>query len=228
MATNAIVEFDQAAHQRELLLRGRCSACAEKVPLGALVAQEACPHCATSLVWPASDGLDSVVSGLTAKWRGRRLWVYSLLTLSTGLTGFLPIVPTILAVAFLIYMRFAILRSPMQWLSPGRKVTTKLTLKLWIATIGIVTLALSTLSDLIPFANIFIKMGLNLGAGALFIEVALWHIRGRLRLEQNKGAKLEWWEWGLPVFLLAGAMVGGICAFAAFAVAWEIISGLFA
>ena len=62
---------------------------------------------------------------------------------------------------------------------------------------------------------------------ALFVEVSLWFLRGRLRREASYGPTLQGWEWGLPAGLIGGTLVIGTAALIAVIATWEVLSSYF-
>jgi hypothetical protein len=170
--------------------------------------------------------VDSIIAGIDRRWRARRLVFYAVVTVTTALAGFLPFLPTLLSVASMVYVRLAVLREPVQWFGPGRRLVTRFALKLWLVAVGSLTLVLNSLAVLVPFANVPLSGAICLGANVLFVEVALVYLRGRLRREAETGPALESWEWGVPAGLvvatvgaLAGAIYGG-------RMVWQAVAGL--
>jgi hypothetical protein len=170
---------------------------------------------------------DSVISAIERIWHRRRWWIYGAVTLSAGLTGFLPIVPTLITLGFMIYLRYALMREPLAWFSPARRFTSRFALKLWMVLVGCLALGLNALLNLLPFANVPLNAVVAVLSTSLFVEISIWYLRGRLRREAAEGPKLEGWEWGLPVGLLGGTFAIGAAALVAMAVTAEIIGGLF-
>lgn len=218
--------FDRDAHSRALMLRRRCGHCAERVPATVLLRGQGCPHCGREVGWPAGADAESILAALDRRWRRRRWPAYLLVTLSAAATGFLPFLPTIVSVIFMVYVRLAILRDPVSWFGPSRRILTRVGLKLWLVTVGSVNLALVSVFALVPFANVVLAGLASLATSALFVEVALVYLRGRLRREAEHGPELEAWEWGVPAALVAGtaAAVGG-CIYALHQ-AWTLVQSL--
>lgn len=222
--TNLEGSWSIDAHRRALMLRRRCSACAEAVGPKVLFRGAPCPRCGQTSTWPMADDADSLIEAVQEKWRRRRVLIYTLVTVSTALTGFLPVVPTLIAVIFMIVLRHAFMREPLQWFSPGRRVVTGLNLKLWLVTVSGLTLGVNAILALLPFLNIVLNAAACLATTALFVEVALRYLGGRLRREASDGPSLELWEWGVPA-LLTGAIIGvGIAATGAVILVWDLIS----
>lgn len=225
-----------AAHRLRLRQQRRCGWCAEPVGVGVLLRGEACPHCGRSegapqrrqalLAHPQSgDTLDSLLEPIERKWRARRWWLYALLAVGTFATGTLPFVATLLTVAFFIAMRFLLIREPVQWFGPSRRLTSRFTLRMWLLVTSVVTLVANELLTFLPVANMPLKMVVSVAGAASFVEGSLWFLRGRLRREASADPSLQWWEWGLPLGLIgAVASLGGVTAVALHQ-AWKLIEG---
>lgn len=214
-------------HRRALILRKRCSFCAEPIGPSVLFRAQPCPSCSNQVLWPYSEDSETLIDALSRKWSRRRWWVYGLVTLSTGATGFLPIVPTLIAVTVMIVLRYSFLREPLQWFSPARKFTTGFNLKLWLVTVSCVTLALNSILSLLPVANVVLNAVACLGTTALFVEVAIVFLRNRLGQEARSGSALETWEWAVPAGLLALTLATIASAIVATLWIWDFIQGLF-
>jgi hypothetical protein len=199
----------------------RCGWCAEPVGIGVLLRAEPCPRCGRAegegahrqalLSNPnTGDGPHSLLDPIEDKWRARRWWLYGLLAAGTFATGTLPFVATLLTVAFFIAMRFLLIREPVQWFGPARRLTSRFTLRMWLLLTSVVTLVANELLTFLPGVNMLLKMLVSVAGAALFVEGSLWFLRGRLRREASPDPSLQWWEWGLPLTL-----IGVVCALGA-------------
>lgn len=218
--------WDRVAHQRALLLQRRCGHCAERLRAKVLLRGLDCPRCGRPARWPGALDAESLADAVDTRWRRRRWLVYGLVTLSTGATGFLPVVPTVITVIVMIVVRHSFLREPMRWFSPGRKLVTGLNLKLWLVLVSSLTLAANAMLSLLPFVNIVLNALVCLGTTALFVEVALVYLRGRLRREASEGPGLELWEWGVPALLAGLVLVAMLTALGALVMTVEFLDGL--
>jgi hypothetical protein len=219
--------FDVDAHRRALLLRRRCGTCAECVGPAVLLRGEPCPHCGSVARWP-STASESLLDALAARWRRRRWVVYGLLALSTGLTGFLPVIPTLVAAVFMIALRHTLMREPLKWFGPPRRLVTGINLKLWLVSVAALTLVATTLLSLVPFANVPLNAVACLATTALFVEVSLVYLRDRLRREATGGAGLDAWEWGVPALLAGLALVTTAMGVAAVAATLSVLESILA
>jgi len=219
--------FDPDAHSRALMLRRRCGRCAERVAASELLRAGNCPRCGGQLGWPCAADTESIIEAIDRRWRRRRWPVYIFVTVTAALTGFVPLLPTIVSVAVMIYLRLAILREPVSWFGPGRRILAKVGLKLWLVTVGCINLALISAAALVPFVNVVLSGVVSVATSALFVEVALVYLRGRLRQEAEAGPRLEAWEWGVPLALVAGMAAAAAGSALAIAGIWQWVTGLF-
>jgi hypothetical protein len=217
----------EALHRRNLREQRRCGWCAERVPVGVLLRGERCPSCGLAEAPQATASAD-LLGPLEARWKARRWWLYGVLAVATFLTGTLPLVATLLTVAFFVAMRFLIVREPLQWFGMGRRLTSRFTLQMWLLVISVGTLVANELLTFLPLANMPLKMLVSVGGAVCFVEGSLWFLRGRLRREASGDPSLEWWEWGLPVGLIAALLALGASAAAVSLSVWRLIEGLFA
>lgn len=193
---------DLAAHQQALLLARRCPSCAEHVPLRTLLDQTSCPHCGQVSRWPRLDDVEARVAAILQPWRRRRYWIYGLAAAGSCLTGSLPVVATVVTLSALLVLRHTVLRAPMVWLGPRRRITTRLWLRLWLLLVALLALVLNELLTLLPLAGMLIKAIVSVAAAAGYLELGLAYCHNRIRREQ-RGPELDWWEWALPLAMLA-------------------------
>ena len=205
-------------HQRALLLDRRCGWCAEPARLGVLLRGEACEHCGKTS--PSADpaDLEGVLDAVQSQWKGRRAWAYGGLAVGTLVTGWFPIVSSLLMVGVLIYLRVTLLRQPMSWFGPGRRFTARFVMRLWLLVVGVGAFALAELSTFVPLASAPLKAAISVASIGLFTEVAVAYLGSRLRREASADPSLQWHEWALPAALLV-ALVGVGAAGAAAVVA---------
>ncbi len=223
---------DLAAHQQALLLGRRCASCAEHVAARTLIDKTSCPHCGKVSRWQRLDDVEARVDAILQPWRRRRYWIYGLTAAGSFLTGSLPVVATVVTIIALVVMRHTVLRAPMVWLGPRRRVVTRLWLRLWLVIVALSALVLNELLTLLPIANMFIKAIVSVAAAAGYLELGLAYSRNRIRREQ-RGPELDWWEWALPAAMLALILIGcvaviavGIFVFAALGATFDWLEGL--
>lgn len=201
--------------QRALLLDRRCAWCAEPARLGVLLRGEPCEHCGRKS--PSADPaqLQGVLETVQSKWKGRRAWAYGGLALGTLVTGWFPIVSSLLLVGVLIYLRVTLLRQPMNWFGPARRFTARFALRMWLLVVGVGAFAVAELSTFVPFASAPLKAAISVASIGLFAEVAVAYLGSRLRREASDDPSLQWHEWALPAVLLTALVGVGVAATAA-------------
>lgn len=201
----------KATHQRALLLARRCSHCAERIEPAVLFRNAPCPRCGRKIEWPTAKRASSLSEVIGRRWRRRRWLIYGLVALSSGLTGFLPVLPTVVATVFMIVLRYSFMREPMAWFSPARKLVTGLNLKLWLVTVSCLTLLMNTLMSFLPFINVPLNAVVGAVMTAIFVEISLLYLHGRLEREEETH-ELDDWEWGFAALLFALTVLFGSLA----------------
>ncbi|MEC7946091.1 MAG: hypothetical protein VX265_00905 [Myxococcota bacterium] len=163
-------------------------------------------------------------------WARWRYPVYIGILVSTGVSSTIPLLATAVYAASMVLVHMFIVRRPVTWLSAGRRIATRITLKLLLATLTFGSLVIST--TLFPFFGVAQAAVAAVSAlfAALYVEGALWLMRNRLRREAETD-RLDRWEWMLPAGLIgallacAAATVGAIYGFA-HVLLWSEIPGL--
>ena len=194
-------------HRRSLMLKRRCSHCAERVRASILLRGRPCPRCQKVSSWNRSEDADALISALDQKWRRRRWWVYGILALGTFSTGMFPLVATLLALLAMVYARLVIVRRSLLWFGPGRRFTARFTIRAFMLTTGLMALVSNELLTLLPWANMPLKMLTSVFFTGLFVEGSLLYLTRTLRHEASEEHGLKWWEWGVP----AGAVASAVC-----------------
>ena len=210
-ATSTYEQHARAQRKEALRMQRRCPSCAERVGVEVLLRGAACPHCGVQDAPEVLQDPDSLLGPLERRWRWRRLALYGVLAVGTFLTGALPFVATLLTVVFVVAMRYALIREPLQWLRRSRRFTSRFTLRLWLLVTTLLTLLGNELLTFAPGVNMPLKMVVSVVGALLYTEGSLWFLRNRVRREARDPA-LQWWEWGLPALLLGTlALLGGSC-----------------
>ena len=194
-------------HRRKLLLQGRCGRCAEQVPASVALRGRPCPHCGDRLVIPG--GLDAELTATAGVWR----WVvYGLVLVSTLVGGLIPLLPTVLVFGSMMVAQVFIVRRPLKWLSPARRVTARFNLSLVLALLNAFNLFINVL--ILPFVGLSAVVASAVGTllTVAYVEAALAFVRGRIEAE-GREEPLRAWEWALPaslVTLLVVTTVGSV------------------
>lgn len=195
------------SHQQALLQLSRCAWCAEPVAFRQLMAGGACPHCAAPLHLDGRANAEAVVEQICGRWRRWRLPVYAGITVAIGLASTVPLAaPLVFAISMLL-AQLALVRRPVRWLGPARRIAARLTLKLLLAGLTLVSVLLSTvLFPLLGVAQVVVTSW-SVASAVLYVEGALWLVQNRLRREA-RGPGLDGWEIALPTVLI-GALLAG-------------------
>jgi len=190
-----------AAHHDALLVRGRCGRCAEVVDRRRLLRKVACNHCGASL---APLGLHDLPTRLEqGRWRWRVVG-YSLVAVASFAAGLVPLAQSLVQIAAIFVLHVVLLRRPLQWLTPARRMTTRFTVKLLGAGLGAVGVLVNVAVAPLPGVSAFVLAGVGFALTAIYVEVGLAVVRRRLKWEAD-GVGLRIIEWALP-----GALIGGL------------------
>lgn len=192
----------QRAHQHELLANGRCGLCAERVPRTAIVREADCPHCGSALAFHDHNVLDALESR-RLRWR---LLGYAMVAFASFLAGAIPLLQVGVQLVALFILHVVVLRRGLIWLSPGRRVLARISMKLFGAVIA--TMALLVNVAIAPFVGVsaFILGAVGPALTALYVEGSLVILRRRLRWEADE-RPLKPAEWALPVSVLVALLV---------------------
>jgi hypothetical protein len=144
-----------------------------------------------------------VLRSIASRWWGGRIVGYLAVALGSFLTGVVPLLQSVLLLVALFVLHIALMRRALCWLSPGRRVAARFTIKLWGAGLACLNLLLNVaVAPLIGLsAGILALSGFT--ATVLYVEGGLLLIRQRMRWELE-GRRLSMWEWGLPASLIGG------------------------
>jgi hypothetical protein len=186
-------------HAQELLLRGRCPACAEHLPPLTLLRGEPCPRCDGGT--RADGGEEDLEAWLAERWR-RRAWIaVGVVGTACLVGGYLPLLQTPLFFVGTLLAHVWVVRSALGWLTPARAAFARLTLSLLLAALGVVDALVAVAVMPLPIASGPV-LGFTGAAGiALYLACARRLILARLVLDRQ-GARLQVAEWGLPIGVL--------------------------
>ncbi len=208
-----------AVHAQELLLRGRCPACAEHLPPLTLLRGEACPRCEAPTRGEAPP--DALEARLAERW-ARRAWVaVAVVGLASLLGGFVPLLQAPLFFVGMVLAHVWVVRAALGWLTPARGAFARLTLSLVLSGLGVVDLVIAV--AVVPAVGASAPvLGLAGAAGlAIYLAIARRLILSRLSMDR-RGLGLQFGEWGLPVgaFIAFLTVVGGAVALLVFLIRW--------
>lgn len=212
-----------AAHQHALLLDRRCGTCAEPLTARELWSRARCRWCRQPLFTAGALETDSILASVLARWARWRLPVYGLVGASCLIASTVPLLAPLLYATAMILAHFFLIRGPLRWLAPGRRLTTRLTLKLVLAVLTVVNLVLSVaIFPLVGVAQLT-TAALSVGLAVAYVEGAL-ALTGRALRREAAREPLRVIEW-LPPTLILGGMLAAVAALTAFA--WGAVWLLF-
>lgn len=191
------------AHHDALLLRGRCGQCAEPVRRHRLLRQLDCGHCGAALVVRGAFDLPERLQH--GRWRWRLIG-YGLVGAASFFVGTIPLLQSALQVGALLVLHVVLLRRPLLWLTPARRLAARTTIKLVAALIGATSVLVNVAVAPLPIVSNAVLAGLGFALTAVYVECSLTVIRRRLRWEADR-RPLSFSEWGLPVALVTALMV---------------------
>ena len=216
---------EATAHARALVLRGRCPACAEPLEPRSLFGSAPCARCDASV--DASVGGGALAAAIEARGRRRLLGLALSVGLAQLLLGWLPLVGALALVLAAAGIRVLILQPTSALLSPRRRVLTRWTARLLMATAVAGTVIAIEVLTLLPVIGLPIKALL----GAAEVALAAWtvtaYVHWQLRREAA-GQAIEAWEWAIlaaAVALLLASVVALALVFVALASAFDSLAG---
>ena len=220
-----------AWRQRQALLRRRrCGWCAELITARLVLEGGDCPHCTTSLYPRRELDPEAIIKTLARRWHRWKWLAWLGIAVGTFVGGFFPLLAAPVLFAGLLGLHLGLVRKPLQWLSAGRRFTTRFLLRLLLAFLGFINLVLSVLAPLAPGFGALVVMACSVLSAMLYTEVALRFITNRLRRELTSEG-MDAWEWLLPASLLGSlvfsalAMVG-MAAGVLYGLLWMDIPGI--
>jgi hypothetical protein len=191
------------AHQAALLMERRCGTCAERLGARDVWAGKACRWCKQPVFATGTFDAEGLAAGVTGKWQKWRTGVVVLVGVACLITGLVPLLAPVVFAAAMILANFVLIRQPLRWLRPARRLSTRLSLKILLAGLTLANLILSVLVyPLFGVAQVTTAIISSLLALA-YVEAALRLTSAGLRREAAQ-TPLQVWEW-LPPTLLLGA-----------------------
>ena len=200
------------AHHNELLARGRCGRCAEKVSPTALLREASCSHCQSMLTSAGRDILHQIKSR-QMQWR---LFGYALIAMGSFVAGAIPLLQIVVQVMALFILHIIVLRGGLNWLSTKRRILARISIKIFGAAIATTSLLINVAVIPMVGASAFILAVVGPLLTAAYIEGGLFILRKRLRWESEE-RPLQVREWGLPaalLFILFTAVTATVVLFA--------------
>ncbi len=188
-------------HQRELSTLGRCPYCAEYVGALQVLRGRPCGHCGTDLSRTGLCSPDQIIARLRERWGRWRYVAFPLIALSTALAGLVPLLGGVVRLVAMVLIHLTFVRRPLRWLSMRRRLTTKTTLRLYLAALALLGLLVDALAAPLFGVNALVSGGVSVILAVIYAEGSLAFICGRMKAEA-RGEGLSWWEWAIPGALL--------------------------
>jgi hypothetical protein len=194
--------LQRIAHQKKLLSSGRCGRCAERVSRTAIVREATCPHCDCSLGFHGGDVLEDLESR-RLRWR---LLGYAFVAVASLFAGAIPLLQIVVQLLALFILHVVVLRRGLIWLSPGRRILARISIKIFGAAIATTALLINVAVVPLVGVSAFILGFVGPLLTAIYVEGGLVILRKRLDLEAQ-GQSLKTSEWALPVGVLVALLV---------------------
>jgi hypothetical protein len=201
--------LDLKGHQNTLLAGGRCGRCAERVPRSSIVRVGDCPHCDSPLTYSGGDVLENLQTR-RLRWR---LFGYGLVGVGSFFAGAIPLLQVVVQLVALFVLHVVVLRRGLKWLSPGRRVLGRITIKMFGAALAATALLINVAIAPLVGVSAFILGAVGPVLTATYVEGGLVILRRRLRWE-SQDEPLHFSEWALPAgfMLVLLAVIGGTIA----------------
>ncbi len=139
------------------------------------------------------------------RWRWRAVG-YSLVAVASFAAGLVPLAQSMVQIVAIFILHVVLLRRPLQWLTPARRMTTRFTVKLLGAGLGAVGVLVNVAVAPLPGVSAVVLAGVGFTLTAIYVEVGLMVVRRRLQWEAD-GVALRVREWMLPGVLVGGLLI---------------------
>lgn len=195
-------------HSNALLQRHRCGFCAEAVSAVAIIRQDDCQVCGSSLAWQVGGDAgeqENVLEALRAKWKLRKWVILITIGVISFFAGQVPLLQSICLVLALMAIHLLLIRKPLQWLPTGRKIFAKMDIKLIGVMLTVFNLIINVLVMPFVFVNGLVLAILSVLNTFLFVHFATKIIETRLQWELNKTA------FGMQDWIRTVMFLGVIC-----------------
>ncbi len=166
-------------HRQHLLSRRRCPYCAEPVRARQVLRGEPCGQCGEPLVLAGTeDRAAEVLATIRSSWRSSRYAVYTAVIAATFLSGWIPLLASLVTAAAMVTANFTLLRRPLRWLPPLQRAATKFASRSWLVLLLVAATVVNTFA-----APLIAAWGLGAFASAAVGAVSTWlYIEGSLWL----------------------------------------------
>ena len=166
-----------------------------------------------------------MVEAVREDWSRWRVLVYGVVGVGSLLAGFVPLGGVWMSMFAMFVGHVMLLRRPLRWLPPARRVITRLSMKLWFAFLGVASFVLNLLAApllAVAGAGALFSALFGVGALALYLEGGLLLVERRIAREAAN-PRLTLLEWAIPLGLVGGlvvASVGGVI------LSWGMLSAI--
>ena len=116
----------------------------------------------------------------------------------------------------LLVLHVVLLRRPLMWLAPGRRLTARVTIKMVGALLGALSILVNVAVAPLPVVSSAVLAGVGFGLTAVYVESGLVVIRQRLRWEADH-RPMSVVEWGLPAALVGALLLSTLAVVGAVA-----------
>ena len=168
-------------HKQRLLQRRRCPACAERAPARRILRGLPCAHCGETMrVSGSEDRAAEVLAAISHGWETARKQVYAAVLLANFLSGWVPLLASVVTAGAMLAANVLLIRRPLRWLPPVQRAATRFGSRLWLVVLLMGSFVLHTLA-----APLIAAWGLGAVASGvvgtistyLYVEGSLWLIR---------------------------------------------------
>lgn len=201
----------------------RCPACAEPLGARSLFGAAPCSWCDT----PMAPGLAGAHLANEVRERGRRHLFGIALAVGAAhlLLGWMPLIGALVLLAAAAWIRVGILQPTSAMLSPRRRVLTRWTARLVMATALALTVIVTEALSLVPVLGLPVKAVISAGEVAIAAWAVTAYVHWQLRREAEP-RPISSWEWVVLALCFAGLITSVVLlalAFAALASAFDTL-----
>lgn len=221
--TTSVARLEE--HRGALVAQRRCPACAEHRQARDQLGGRACPHCETD-GFIAHLPIERRITLALGRLRRRRYVGYGLTAAAAAVGGLVPLVATVTTLVAMILLRRALFHDATTWLSPRRRVATKLLLRQWLVLSTLLMLVADEMATLVPLPGWPLRVVGAVGAVGLYTEVSLRIIENRLRRDQETKT-LQTSEWLLPLAAAIAMVLAAVAAAAMLVAAYAAATSVF-
>jgi hypothetical protein len=145
---------------------------------------------------------DEIIARLREQWGKWRYVAFPLIALATAVAAIVPLLGGFVRLVAMILIHVGFVRRPLKWLSMRRRLTTKTTLRLYLAALALLGLLVDALAAPLFGVNAIVSGGGSILIAVIYAEGSLAFICGRMKAEA-RGDALAWWEWAVPLVLVS-------------------------